>query len=77
MTNRVEVEHFAPLHLGDVVHSEYKITAVTPKRTRVGDGEFIDFEVTFTNQHGTLLAIERTAVFRYQPNPSAEGHPIG
>jgi hypothetical protein len=67
MTNSVEIEHFAPLNLGDIVHSEYKIVKVTPKRTRVGDGDFVDFEVTFRNQHGVLLAIERTSVYRYIP----------
>ena len=69
MTNSVEVEYFAPLNLGDVVHSEYKVVKVTPKRTRVGEGEFIDFEVTFRNQHGVLLAVERTSVYRYIPFP--------
>lgn len=73
MTNNVELEYFAPLNLGDVVHSEYKITKVTPKRTKVGVGDFVDFEVTFRNQHGKLLAIERTSVYRYMPHTGGPG----
>lgn len=71
MTNKVELEYFSPLSLGDIVHSEYKITKVTPKRTSVGVGDFVDFEVSFRNQHGKLLAIERTSVYRYIPHAAA------
>lgn len=67
MSTNIEVEYFAPLNLGDVVTTVYRVTNITPKRTRVGDGHFIDFELTFTNQHGTKLAIEHTTVYRYSP----------
>lgn len=71
MTNRMEFEYHEPLRPGDIVTTEYRVTGVTPKTTRVGEGNFVDFELTFLRQDGTLIAIERCSVFRYFPSVSA------
>jgi hypothetical protein len=44
------------------------VVRVTPKRTSVGDGHFIDFEVSLTDQQGDLVAVERSSVYRYDPH---------
>lgn len=67
MTNRMEFDYFEPLRPGDVVTTEYRVTGVTPKRTSVGDGSFVDFELTFLRQDGVVVAIERCSVYRYFP----------
>jgi hypothetical protein len=71
VTSEVELEFFAPLRLGDVVHSLYRIVKVAPKTTKVGVGEFIDLEIDFTNQHGERIAVERCSVYRYVPHEHA------
>ncbi|OZD62536.1 hypothetical protein CH263_17320 [Rhodococcus sp. 06-1059B-a] len=67
VTNRMEFEYFHPLRPGDVITTEYRVTGVTPKRTSVGDGSFVDFELTFLRQDGTVIARERCSVYRYFP----------
>lgn len=68
VTYSVEVTYHAALKLGDVVHSAYRVGSIVPKKTRVGDGHFIEFLIAFTNQRGTLLAEERTSIYRYDPH---------
>ncbi|TKT74524.1 MaoC family dehydratase N-terminal domain-containing protein [Aquamicrobium sp. LC103] len=72
VTSEVGLEFFEPLQLGDIIHSEYRIARVTPKNTKVGSGDFIDFEINFTNQHGKTIAVERCTVYRYMPHGHGE-----
>jgi N-terminal half of MaoC dehydratase len=67
MSTRVELAFCRPLRTGDLLRSDYRVVKVTPKRTRVGTGNFIDFEVQLIDQPGDLVAIERSTVFRYTP----------
>lgn len=74
MSTRVELVFERPLRVGDLLRSDYRVTRVTPKRTSVGEGHFIDFEVSLTDQHGDLVAVERSSVYRYDPHAGpAEG----
>jgi acyl dehydratase len=68
MSTRVELVFERPLRLGDLLRSDYRVVRVTPKRTSVGDGHFIDFEVSLTDQQGDLVAVERSSVYRYDPH---------
>ncbi|MBM3347452.1 MAG: MaoC family dehydratase [Betaproteobacteria bacterium] len=73
VTYSVEVEYFVPLRVDDVVHSEYRVKSITPKRTRVGVGHFIEFQINFTDQNGRLIAKETTNIFRYTPDDETSG----
>ena len=77
MSTKIELAFGRPLRIGDLLHSQYQVVRVIPKRTRVGAGNFIDFEVRLTDQSGGLVAVERSTVFRYTPAeaPSAPGAP--
>jgi 3-methylfumaryl-CoA hydratase len=69
MSTRIELVFERPLRPGDLLHSEYRVTAVTPKRTKIGTGHFVDFEVSLLDEDGELVAVERSSVYRYDPNP--------
>jgi N-terminal half of MaoC dehydratase len=75
MTTKVELAFCRPLQTGDLLRSDYHVVKVVPKRTRVGPGNFIDFEIRLIDQYGDLVAIERSTVFRYTPAevPSVAG----
>jgi hypothetical protein len=51
--------------------SVWRLAAVTRKRLSIGDGAFLDFEITYRNQRGDLVAVEHTSAFRYDPAPRA------
>jgi N-terminal half of MaoC dehydratase len=72
MSTRVELAFFRPLRTGDLLQSDYRVVKVSPKRTRVGTGNFIDFEVRLIDQSGDPVAIERSTVFRYTPAEALE-----
>jgi hypothetical protein len=65
-----DVEFGVPMCPGDRLTSTWRLLAVTRKRLRIGDGAFLDFEITYRNQRGETVAVERTSAFRYDP---AEG----
>jgi acyl dehydratase len=67
VTASVDLEFVAPLRIGDRITTTYRIVRTTPKTTKVGDGFFIDFELEFARQDGTVVAIERTSIYRYTP----------
>jgi acyl dehydratase len=67
MTTRVELEFERPLRVGDWLQSEYRVSKITPKQTRVGVGNFIDFEVRLIDTLGALVATERSSIYRYTP----------
>jgi acyl dehydratase len=67
VTSTVDLEFLEPLRIGDWIETTYKIVRTTPKRTKVGDGLFVDFELEFRRQDGTLVALERTSVYSYTP----------
>ena len=70
MSTRIELVFERPLRPGDLLHSEYRVTAVTPKRTKIGTGHFVDFEVSLLDEDGELVAVERSSVYRYDPYPA-------
>jgi N-terminal half of MaoC dehydratase len=74
MTASVDLEFLEPLQIGDRIETTYKIVAWTPKATRVGVGVFVDFELDFRRQDGTLVAVERTSIYTYTPT-ATEVHP--
>jgi acyl dehydratase len=70
------VEFHEPMYVGDRLRAIWRLVGVTPKQLSIGDGVFLDFEITYRKQDGPLqdgpvVAIERTSVFRYDPAPSA------
>lgn len=64
---RVEVSAGVPMRYGDRLRSEWLLLAVTPCRTRVGDGSYLDFETRFRNRRAELVAVERTRVLNFDP----------
>ena len=65
------VEFHEPMYVGDRLTATWVLAAVTPKRLAIGDGVFLDFEITYRNQDGAAVAVERTSTFRYDPAPGA------
>lgn len=63
-----ETEHFAPMYVGDRLKSTTRLVSIVRKRTRVGDGAFMTFETTYTNQRDELVCIARMTLFRYTPD---------
>ncbi|HVW43944.1 MAG TPA: MaoC/PaaZ C-terminal domain-containing protein [Amycolatopsis sp.] len=61
-----------PMRYGDRLRSEWFLQAVTPCRTRVGDGLYLDYETRFRNQCAELVAVERTRVLRFDPRELGE-----
>jgi len=64
-----EVEFFEPLYPGDRLRGTTKLTEVTPKQTRLGDGVFLTSENRLTKLSGELVAIVRSTGYRYNPAP--------
>jgi hypothetical protein len=73
VTTSVDLEFLEPLRVGDRIETTYKIVRTTPKATRVGEGLFVDFELEFRRQDGTLVAVERTSIYAYTPLAPAGG----
>jgi acyl dehydratase len=71
VTASVDLEFAVPLCIGDRITATYKVLRTTPKKTSVGEGFFIDFELEFHRQDGTLVAVERTSIYRYTPYPAS------
>jgi acyl dehydratase len=67
VTTSVDLSFLEPLRPGDRISTTYTIVRQTPKRTRVGDGLFVDFELEFRRQDGVLVAVERTSIYAYTP----------
>ncbi|WP_432843255.1 FAS1-like dehydratase domain-containing protein [Dactylosporangium sp. CA-092794] len=67
VTTAVDLEFLEPLRIGDRIETTYRIVRTTPKATRVGEGVFVDFELEFRRQDGTLVAVERTSIYSYSP----------
>ncbi len=67
MATDMEVEFQTPMMRGDVIESTRKLAELTRKRTKLGDGAFLVFETTYTNQRGEVVALERMTVYRYEP----------
>jgi acyl dehydratase len=64
-----EAEFFEPLYPGDRLRGTSKLTEISPKRTRLGDGVFLTAESRITKQTGELVAIQRSTGYRYNPLP--------
>jgi acyl dehydratase len=62
-----DVEFGVPMRPGDRLTSTWRLVGVTRKRLKIGDGAFLDFEITYRNQRGETVAVERTSTFRYDP----------
>jgi hypothetical protein len=63
-----DVEFYEPMRTGDRIVTTWRLTGVTRKRLRLGDGAFMEFETVYRNQNQETVSIERTTVFRYEPD---------
>jgi len=61
------VEFHDPMYVGDRLRATWRLVGVTPKRLSIGEGVFLDFEITYRKQDGSVVAVERTSAFRYDP----------
>ena len=64
-----EVEYFEPLYPGERLRGTTKLSEITPKRTRLGDGVFMTSETRLTKLNGDLVAIQRSTAYRYNLDP--------
>jgi hypothetical protein len=71
----LDIRFGVPLREHDRISSSWRLVTVEPKRTRLGDGAFLTFEATFSNQRAETVAVERTSVLRYTPSTAAQARP--
>jgi acyl dehydratase len=76
MTDSVVVFH-APVRPGDVVSTSEVLRSISdPKTTKLGTGRFWVIDVSYRNQHGSLVGVETFTGFGYRrgdvPPPSTE-----
>lgn len=64
-----EVEYYEPLYPGDRLRGTTKLSDITPKRTRLGDGVFMTSETRLTKLTGELVYIQRGTAYRYNLDP--------
>ena len=65
-----EMEFFEPLYPGERLRGTTKLSEITPKRTRLGDGVFLTSETTLTKPSGDRVAIQRSTAYRYNLDPN-------
>lgn len=58
-----EYEFVRPVHPDDVITARWEVKDVYRKTTRSGDLVFSTIEISYRNQHGDLLAINREHMF--------------
>jgi acyl dehydratase len=68
----VEQVYGAPLMVGDRVTSQSTITAIVPKRTRVGEGFIVTEDIEHRNQRGELVGRTVNSLLRYQKAPKQD-----
>jgi 3-methylfumaryl-CoA hydratase len=68
-------EYVEPLYPGDKLHGVWKVTEITPKTTRVGQGIFLTYEVKLWKQSGELVAVNRNTLFHFNPIERADASP--
>jgi 3-methylfumaryl-CoA hydratase len=65
-------EYFEPLHHGDRLVGDWRLTEVKPRETRLGDGVFLTYETNVYKQSGEMVGKNSNTSFSYFPH-SAEG----
>ena len=67
-----EVEFHEPLYPGERLRGRIRLSEITPKRTRLGDGVFLTTETRLTKQTGELVATQRATAYRYNLDPNRD-----
>ena len=62
-----EWEYFQPVYVGDVVTGVTRVVKLNQRNLRVGPAIFLVLETVYTNQHGQMLAVQRSTIIRYAP----------
>jgi acyl dehydratase len=65
----VDQVYLAPLRVGDRIGSQSTITAITPKRTRLGEGFIVTEEIDHRNQDGVIVGRTVNNLLRYTKTP--------
>ena len=60
-----EWEYFEPVRPGDVITATARIVDVRERPLRVGPAIFLVQEITYTNQLGQKVAVQRSTLIRY------------
>lgn len=66
VATEIDTEYRTTVYPGDRIASQSVLAKITPARTRLGDGEFVVIETTYTNQSGDTVGVESMTVFRYE-----------
>lgn len=63
-----EQEYVRYLRIGDHITVQHTIEAVSDeKKTALGDGHFVTQAMTYTDQHGEAVGIQRWSILKYKP----------
>jgi acyl dehydratase len=60
-----EARYYAPMRPGDVIRSGTKLVEAYERTGRLGVMMFLINEITWTNQHGALVKVDRRTGIRY------------
>lgn len=63
----IDMEFFAPVHVGDQITCTSRLKSITRKELRVGKGAFFRQEDSYANQDGTIVAVVKLDIFRFNP----------
>ncbi len=58
-------EYFEPVRVGDVISARFTITSIVERALSLGPALFITQEMTYTNQFGEKVAVQRSTRIGY------------
>jgi acyl dehydratase len=67
-----EIEFFEPAYPGDRLRTTTKLLEVKPRKTHLGEGVFLIWELAISKQSGDKVAVRRNASFRYDVDTEAK-----
>jgi 3-methylfumaryl-CoA hydratase len=67
-----EIEFFEPAYPGDRLRTTTKLLEVKPRKTHLGEGVFLIWELAISKQSGEKVAVRRNASFRYDADSDAK-----
>jgi len=65
--SNIDMEFFEPMIVGDRITRTSRLTDISHKELRVGNGAFMTQQDTYTNQDGKKVAVVLLTIFRFVP----------
>ncbi len=63
-----ELEFERPLHIGDILQSDVVVESISPRKTTgLGQGYFVTWVSTYTDQQGEVVGRQRFRILKFNP----------